>query len=576
MTMLEGIPYEIPQIYQSQILEPIRVICAGAGFSGLALAYKMKHQLEDFRLTVYEKNSDVGGTWLENRYPGCACDIPAHIYSYSWRPKPDWSHFYAGAEEIHDYIKDFYEEEQLDRYVQLNQKIVKADWDNSKGQYSVQVHNMRTGLITQEWCHVFVNCTGFLNKWRWPDIHNFNTFRGVKVHSANWDQSVDIFGKRVAVIGNGSSAIQIVPQLQKVAAHMKVFMRSPTWISPVVAAGAMKQLANPNKPDQLNAGQQFAFTPEHVNRFETDPEFHLKFRKQIEAELCAGYDMFLMGTDLQNQSREFMTGEMKRRLGPHQEILATKLIPTWPPGCRRITPGDGYLEALTTDNTECVFGNIRELTVNGLKMEDGSEHEFDILICATGFDVSFVPSFEISGQGGLLLSKSWQQEPNAYLGLGAPGFPNFFICCGPQGPVGNGSVIPALEALCDYFVQAIQKIQTEHIKYLQPKQKATYQLMAHMRKYHETTVWSQPCRSWYKDGTIDKLPQLWCGSSMSYMQTIFRPRWEDYEIEYKHENQWAFLGNGKVKAQVIPGPDGKMDIESMTPYIRNSHTPWSF
>ncbi|KPM46513.1 putative sterigmatocystin biosynthesis monooxygenase stcW [Neonectria ditissima] len=564
--------YEIGNHFHSEPTKPIKIICVGSGISGLCLAFKLCRRLESFELAIYEKNPDIGGTWYENRYPGCACDIPAHLYTFSWAPKADWSKYYADSAEIEAYCKEFFHEHGLERFTHLQHRVKEAVWDEESGKWSVQIEDLATGVCKLDKSEILVNATGFLNKWKWPDIEGLESFKQPKVHSAAWDDSIDFEDKAIGVIGTGSSAIQIIPQMQPVAKRLKVFMRSPTWITTAIGGQVSSQFRGQQDED-TQGHKQFIFSDEQKERFRQDPEYHLDFRKRIEAEVNWMADIFNMGTEMQVQTQASMREQMKKRIGEENSELAEKLIPTWPPGCRRLTPGDRYLESLVQDNAEPIFGSIKKIDESAILMEDGTRYELDVLICATGFDVSFVPSFQITGRNGLTMSDVWKDEPDAYLGLAAPNFPNYFVVCGPQGPLGNGSILPAIEVICDYIIEVAAKMQAERIHSVVPKRHAATQFQEHMRKFHAKTVWTQPCRSWYKTGKVDGLPQLWCGTALSYIKTIRTPRFEDYDIKYMGPNQWAFLGNGKLKAH-NPLPDGSVDIDGLAPYIRNGETPW--
>ena len=217
----------------------LRVASVGAGASGLCLAYKMERMLEagSWELTLYEKNPHFGGTWYENTYPGVACDIPSHLYTFSWDPNPHWSHYFAYGPEIQKYFEGFAKRHNSEQYMKLNTKIVQAQWDEEEGKWTITLENQNTKELTTDWCHVLVNGSGILNNWKWPDIEGIHDFKGSLLHSAKWDHSVDFEGKSIGVIGTGSSSVQIVPQLQKVVKSMEVFMRSSTWISPPFGGG---------------------------------------------------------------------------------------------------------------------------------------------------------------------------------------------------------------------------------------------------------------------------------------------------------------------------------------------------
>ena len=429
-------------------LHKMRIIYVGAGAGGLLAAYKMKMQLQNYEMVCYEKNPSVGGTWYENRYPGCACDVPGHAYTYPFEGNPDWSSFYASSDEIHKYFVGFYEKHGLQSYIKLQHKVVSAAWDEQEAVYRVDVEKA-DGSMVHDWCHVLVNGTGFLNKWRWPDIPGLHDFGGSLLHSANWDRSVDWAGKKVAVIGTGSSSIQIVPQIQRTAAHLTAFMRSVTWISPPGFSAAIREKHVPESKEN-----QYFYTEADKERFRNDPEGLLMYRRYLEQLFTSRFGMFYKDSDESEKARKLMTAEMNRRIGEGHDELKARLIPSWAPGCRRLTPGDGYLEALVQPNVTTVHQNIKQVTREGLITEDGVLHKVDILVCATGFDVSFIPPYSLQGRDGVQVKDEWKDNPNVYLSIAAPKFPNYFTMCGSRGSVGQGCVLPAVCAFWFYFTFA--------------------------------------------------------------------------------------------------------------------------
>lgn len=308
--------------------------------------------------------------------------------------------------------------------MKLNTKVVEARWDEEKGLWSLTLEDQVTKGTWQDWCHVLVNGTGILNNWAWPEIEGLHDFAGPKMHSASWDHSVDFKDKSIGVIGTGSSSVQIVPALQPEVKDMKVFMRSSTWISPPFGNTTLESLKD--DPTDQPGKRQYTFTEEEKQRFRDDPEYHLKFRKGIEAEINSLFAMFFQGSETSEMFRKVITEEMHRRIGPGNEELKKFIVPTWAPGCRRISPGDGYLEALAKPNVEPVFGGIKKIVPEGVVTEDGKTHKLDILVCATGFKVAFRPAFKLINGNGKSLDEDWGDSVNLYMGVSAPRFPNYF------------------------------------------------------------------------------------------------------------------------------------------------------
>ncbi|XP_014550140.1 hypothetical protein COCVIDRAFT_43224 [Bipolaris victoriae FI3] len=546
----------------------IRIIHVGAGATGLCTAYKMRSQLQNYQLVCYEKNASIGGTWLENRYPGCACDVPAHVYTYSFLPNPKWSSYYAYSHEILEYFGKFYRDQNLGEFVKLNHRILGARWHEDKGQWEVEIEHQGKTFI--DWCDILMNGSGLLNRWRWPDIKGLHSFQGPVLHSAHWDDSVDYSGKRVAVIGTGSSSIQIVPQVQKVAKKLECYLRSPTWIAPPMPRVRI-DLPNPENPNPDEIAnplvQQYFFRKDEIEFMETRPDEHLKYRKNIEAAINRGFEIFYKDTEASRMAEWYMKSEMVKRLKSNSE-LTDKLIPKWPVGCRRLTPGDGYLEALIEPNVECHFKEIKAINETGLITADGLHQEVDVIICATGFDIAWTPHFKLHGIDGVEIKEAWLPIPQSYLGIAAPKFPNYWIMNGARGNLANGTVLPCLETQIEYVIAAAKKMQTERIKAMDVRTDVTDKLNEYVDKWMTTSVFSGDCKSWYKNNTVDGKVMSWGGSSMHYLKTIKIPRWEHYNIRYLDDDPWGFLGNGRIRAEVEGDTDG------MTTYIRNQDVPW--
>ncbi|BFZ61121.1 hypothetical protein YB2330_002179 [Saitoella coloradoensis] len=551
---------------------PLRIITLGAGASGLNMIHQLRKYDTENLLThiVYEKNHDIGGTWLENRYPGCACDIPSHAYQFSWAPNPDWTSYYPGAVEIYEYFKRVAVEHDLLRYVQLNHKVVSAEWNEEERRWEVEVEDTLTGERASDWCDVFINGSGVLNNWKWPAIEGLKSFKGNMTHTATWDTKREaefLDGKRVAVIGNGSSAVQLVPSIQPRVQTLSHFFRTPCWIT----AGYAPQHAGPD-------GANFQYSAEQKAKFRGNPAEYLKYRKEIEGELCQRFKFAIKDSPEQREAREFSEKEMKTKLKGDPR-LAELLIPTFAVGCRRPTPGNGFLEAIVKENTTVINDPIVCVTERGIvtRTPEGGEeeHVFDTIICATGFDVSFSPRFPIIGQHKTDLRSIWglknaQGEDTGakgYLSLAVPNFPNYFFFMGPASPVAHGSLLPCIEHVSHYLLKLIKRLQTENIRSLSPQQDATDDFNAHAQLFLKRTAWATHCRSWFKNGRKDgPISALWPGSRIHYFECLANVRWEDWEMGYagdvvrdgkvvKRGNRFGVLGNGFVRREVEEGHD---------------------
>lgn len=383
-------------------------------------------------------------------------------YTWSFEPKSDWSQAYATSPEIFTYFKDFAQKYDLERYIQYDSPVVGATWDNEQGRWQVDVTN---GSITvTDHCDILINAGGILNAWRWPAIPGLDTFAGPKLHSAAWDEDLDMSNKTVGLIGNGlvpqdrllstwpiakldsSSGIQILPTILPSVKRVVNFIREPTWISPIVLPGF--------------EARKFGF--DEQEEFKADPAKHLEYRRVIESAGNAIFPLFLNDSQQQQQATAFFSQAMKSLIP--DEDLKQKLVPEWNVGCRRLTPGIGYLEALSDPKSTVVYGEITRIKANGPVLEDGSEHPVDILVCATGFDTTFKPRFPLIGREGLTLAEQWKDTPEGYLGMAAAGFPNYFMFLGPNCPIGNGPVLIGIETQADYFMKFIKKVRQENIR----------------------------------------------------------------------------------------------------------------
>jgi cation diffusion facilitator CzcD-associated flavoprotein CzcO len=361
---------------------------------------------------------DVGGTWFENRYPGVMCDVPAHIYTLLDIPNPEWPAFYATGWEIQEYLTKIKKQYHLDRDVKYDSEVTEAIWDDKKGKWQVKI-NQKGNTITDT-CDILINGSGVLNSWSWPKIPGLHDFKGHLSHSADWKtwaDDVDFSGKRVGVIGNGSSGIQIVPEIaQMQGVHCTNIVREPTWISAPFA-------------EQLSGGPPGTnkkYTEEEKEEFRRDPEKLKKYRHDLAHAFNHFYEALIEGSKANKEAMKATKEMMEDRLKAQPELIE-KLVPKWSLGCRRLTPGNGYLESLTRDNVELVVGSIEKVTPKGVKMTDGRELEFDAIVCATGFDVSFRPRWLQTGQGGKSLAEEWKDDAQGYLSLCVSGYPNHFI-----------------------------------------------------------------------------------------------------------------------------------------------------
>jgi cation diffusion facilitator CzcD-associated flavoprotein CzcO len=340
---------------------------------------------------------------------------------------------------------------------------------------------------------------------------------------------VDLTGKHVGLIGNGSSAIQVLPAIYNKVAKVTSFIRSPTWVTPVQNIPARE------------------YTDEERQKFATDPAIHLQYRKDLETAISGLFPILIADSPAQKEAKSTFTVMMQESL--QNERLAGLVIPKWGVGCRRLTPGVGYLEALSAEKTNVIYGPIESITETGVKVKDNDEQPVDVLICATGFDTSYKPGFSLTGSTGESLNDAWASECRSYLGMATPGFPNYFMFMGPNSPVGNGPFLIAVEAQADYMLKMMNRWQTENIKSFSPKDAAVDDFVEFTQKWMESAIWREDCRSWYKNNSVSgKVTALWPGSSMHYLEAVAEPRYDDWDFTYTG-NRFAYLGNGFSQAE---------------------------
>jgi hypothetical protein len=406
-----------------------------------------------------------------------------------------------------------------------------------------------------EECDVLINGSGCFNDWKWPNITNRDAYRGELLHSAIWPRDTDLKGKRVALIGNGSTGVQILPAILDQVKSVKVYIRSRTWVT----AGFAQRFAGPN-------GSNVVFSEEQKKVWEENPEEYLKYRKEVESELNSRFRLYLKYSQEQTEARKFSIGQMTEKLRDKPEIV-DKLLPDFAVGwvtsspvpwmkisvltmsrCRRATPGNGYLEALCSPKVEIVWGEIDSFTERGIKSASGDEYEFDTIICATGFNMSFSPRFPIIGENGINLQKEWDKNPECYLSVTAANMPNYFMYLGPGSPLGHGSVVSSLERVTEYMTRMITKLQTENYSSVVPKPHIPRAYQKQALAWLERTAWSSNCVSTYKNGDPNgPLISLHPGSRLHFFELLKNPRFEDFEWQSLCDDldlTFAWMANG--------------------------------
>jgi cation diffusion facilitator CzcD-associated flavoprotein CzcO len=443
------------------------VAIVGAGVGGIALARRLEAAGVDY--VVLEKADGVGGTWRWNTYPGAACDVPSHLYCYADVPNPYWSRSYARQPEILEYLERC--ADPIRGHLRTGWPVARAEWDDGDARWTL---TSASGAVVE--AEVAVFATGMFDAPRLPEIEGFASFTGPVLHSARWDHGVDLTGRRVGIVGTGASAIQIFPEVARVAARTELFQRKPPYVLP-----------RPDRP----------YTPEEQATFASDPVALAKVRDEI-------YRMF--ETTLAFE-RDAPVMEVLRRvaldhLAEHvaDDDLRARLTPGYRIGCNRTLVSTEFYEAIVRDDVELVTEPIRRIGPDGIETTDGALHHLDVIVCATGFQVgSYLHDIQIVGSGGRELHEVWaaQGYPHAYLGMTVSGFPNLFAFYGPNTNQGGNSIILILEAQADYVCSALAAMDEAGIAAIDVRSEVLEEWDRHLTEAMAGTVWATGCASYF-------------------------------------------------------------------------------
>ncbi|KAM0346545.1 hypothetical protein ACHAP4_011681 [Fusarium culmorum] len=454
-------------------------------------------------------------------------------------PNPYWSSLYAPGPEIRAYMQDVAERYGAMRFIKVSHKVEDAIWDGELNKWHVTVRNLKTNTEIKDTADVVISARGGLNKIAWPKIEGLGDFQGKLMHSGAWDESYDPRNKKIGIIGNGSSGIQIVPSLQRLeGTQLWCFVRSPTWIAPGFGDSAMRKMGKDPKDTQFSRQQQ-----QYMARH---PEEFLRIRKILEDEAARMHPIAIRGSEESILAQKAIEEDMRQRSGNNEDIINT-LLPKFAPGCRRLTPGANYLEALQEDNVHFTNEKIQRITPRGLELASGQHIDLDLLVCATGYDVEAPPEFDLIGRDGLRLAERWKPYPEAYLGMAVDGFPNCLMIGGPNTGLGSGSLTSVFEAQANYAVKLLRKMQKEDYATFEVDSKRVEDFGQYIDEYFKRTVFTDDCSSWYKTGRSgSRIVWLWPGSSNHCLETLRAPRWEDFNWKSANPagNRFGWLGNG--------------------------------
>jgi len=462
------------------------VVIIGAGMTGMACAIKLR-EAGIANITILEKGDSVGGTWRENRYPGVACDVPSHAYTYSFAPNPDWSSFFAGGREIHRYFLSVFKQYKLDDITHFNEAATSCTYDSGQWTVKTTQHNTYT-------CDILFSATGILHKPNYPDIAGLQEFGGICMHTARWDDKTDFKHKRIGVIGTGSTASQVIPELINTpGADVTVFQRTAQWI-----------VNAPNRPYTDLDRKDFHEKPSRMQRLK---DISLWVFAQGTSALVDDklFDRFMHAIFAWN-SRHYLDKAVK------DPVLRKKLTPDYKFGCKRTIMNATFYPAIQKANAHLVTDAIDHIEKDGVVTKDGTLHKLDILVLATGFDpAAFMRPMEFRGRNGLSIEDAWKNKIAAYRSLLIPEFPNFFLMLGPNSPIGNFSVIALSEHQADYCIKLVKLWQQGTLNEIEAKPEAVQAWRAYLKERMKHTVWASGCKSWYLDKDGDPLtwPDKW-------------------------------------------------------------------
>ncbi|KAF4809306.1 FAD-binding monooxygenase moxY [Colletotrichum siamense] len=541
----------------------VKIIIVGAGIGGIASAVLLSHKVKNSTIEVYERQSRVGGTWAANVYPGVRCDVPSHAYQLSCEPNINWSEYYPKGAEIQAYYEQVVSKHGLEDSVHLEHEIVKATWLSEASQWAVEIRNLRSGDVFVNTAEFLVNAQGRISNPKFPKIPGLqNIFRGKVVHTARWPEGFKITGKRVAVIGNGASGQQILPNILPEVSHIDHYVRTKTWVTPTFAGKLHEATADaPGGPK---------YTDEERQRFREDPAYYLEHRRAFETKFHNRFAADVIGSKENAELRENIIKCMRERLNGDEDWLQ-RVLPDYAPGCKRLTPAPGYLEGLQSEKVDYVTDSIVSVDETGIVTTDGKRREVDMIIAATGFDTTYSAAFPLVGNDGIDLREKWAPDgkigyPETYLGIMAPGFPNYFTVLQAQGNARGGTVPLQIEIAATYIAKCIRKVQTQSYASLDPREEAARDFNDIANGYFDNKVTTDKCNSWFKQGGgATHVLIAWPGTFHHRADILRDPRWEDFQFIRRpgaEKNRFEYFGNGLTAREV------RRDEEDITGYLR--------
>ena len=477
-----------------------RVVIIGAGMSGILTAIKLAESgYDDF--VIYEKADRLGGTWRENTYAGVACDVPSHFYSYSFALNPDWSRRFSPGAEIQAYFENVAEDFGVSPRIRFGCEVVRCQFED--GHWQIEISDG-----SRDRARFVVAATGVLHKPRIPHFEGIEEFKGEIFHTARWNHDLSLEGKRVGLIGTGSTSIQILPAIVDQVESVSLFQRTPQWILPI---------------------ENTHYTPEEKAAFREDPQRMEAVRQETATMMIEGFANILIDADSPMLQAAHDTCEANLNDSVKDPELRERLRPNYRAACKRLIMSENFYEGIQKPNARLVTEALDRFEGGGLRTRDGELHEFDVVILATGFEVDrFVRPMEVRGWGGVGLDEIWEAGPSAYMAISVPEIPNFFMLNGPNSPVGNFSLIEIAELQVAYILDLLEKLRGLGVEEVAPTHEAMARFDRDRREAAKKTIWNSGCNSWYLDST--GLPTAWPWTFDLFRDEMSRPRMDDYEV----------------------------------------------
>ncbi len=489
----------------TQATRRVRIVIIGSGFSGLCAAIKLKESGEhDF--VIVERAAALGGTWRDNTYPGCACDVPAHLYSYSFQLNPAWSHTYAPGSEIWAYLEHCADTYDLRRHIVFQQTVTAAKFDADACTWRVET---KEGA-TYEAQFVIVGIGGLSNA-SWPKIDGVSTFSGVQFHTAEWNHSVSLADKRVAVIGTGASAIQVVPAIAPIVKKLVLFQRTPPWVLPRIER-------------RYSEGRKWLFS-HYPATMRLLRGFFYRMQEGVTPWLTQFRDHPRGQRFIERMARHNIERSIK------DPALRERVTPRYAPGCKRLLLSNDYYPALARDNVTLVSDAITRITPSGPVTASGEAYDVDVIVYATGFAVSeYLHGMHVTGLGGRELSHEWQHKPEAYLGTLTSGFPNLFFLTGPNTGLGTNSVVVIIEAQVALIVDCLRQLSARGARSIEVNAEVQRRYNEELQSRLSRTVWnSGGCQSWYLAENGHNYT-LWPGTTREFRARTQQANPDDYRF----------------------------------------------